>query len=222
MPYTKTFICLACSRKPDGRCVAGKELVNGGFRGWIRPVTPGDHSAITNGQRKYPDGYSAVVLDYVTAEFTGQETGGFQAENHFISQPSQWKLAGKAKQPAKDLLEQLVDNPASLWTNTCPDSTNGLNDRISVQKLVQQGDSLYLIRVTEIIVHVEVIEEKRKLRGEFVYNGKTYKLKITDPKFEQLFEKNDAGVYDISIDYLTISLGEAFEGYAYKLIAAVF
>jgi hypothetical protein len=158
----------------------------------------------------------------VTAEFTGQETGGFQAENHFISQPSQWKLAGKAKQPAKDLLEQLVDNPASLWTNTCPDSTNGLNDRISVQKLVQQGDSLYLIRVTEIIVHVEVIEEKRKLRGEFVYNGKTYKLKITDPKFEQLFEKNDAGVYDISIDYLTISLGEAFEGYAYKLIAAVF
>ncbi|MDY0831435.1 dual OB domain-containing protein [Pseudomonas sp. SED1] len=219
MSYSKTFICLACSRKPDGRCVAGKELINGTFGDWIRPVTPGDHSAITNEQRKYPDGYSAVVLDYVTAEFTGQETGGFQSENHLILQPSHWKLAGKEKQP-KEILAKLVDTPASLWTNTCLASSKGLNDRVSVAKLPQQDDSLYLIPVTKLITHVEFIDEKRKVRGEFVYNDGKYKLKITDPKFEQHFDK--AGTYDISTDFLTISLGEAFEGYAYKLIAAVF
>lgn len=221
MSYTKTFLCLACSRKPDGRCVAGKEWVNGVFGGWIRPVTPGEHSAVTNEQRKYPDGYSAVVLDYVTAEFTGRETGGFQAENHLIKQPSQWKLAGKVKQ-SNELLATLVDNPASLWTNTCQNSLNGLNDRVSVQKLVNQDDSLYLIGVTRLIAHVAVVDEKRKVRGEFTYNNVKYKLKITDPKFEKHFEKHDAGAYDVDIDYLTISLGEAFEGHAYKLIAAVF
>ncbi|MFJ7796849.1 dual OB domain-containing protein [Pseudomonas sp. NPDC096950] len=219
MSYSKTFICLACSRKPDGRCVAGKELVNGAFGGWIRPVTPGGHSAVTNDQRKYPNGYSAVVLDYVTAEFTKQETGGFQSENHLILEPSQWKLAGKEKQ-TKQFLAKLVDAPASLWTNTCTDSLKGLNDRVSVLKLTQQIDTLYLIPVTDLIVHVEFIDEKRKVRGEFVYNGVQYRLKITDPKFEQLFDK--AGKFDVSIEYLTISLGEPFEGFAYKLIAAVF
>lgn len=219
MSYSKTFICLACSRKPEGRCVAGKEFLNGAFGSWIRPVTPGGHSAITNEQRKYPDGYSAVVLDYVAAEFTGQETGGFQAENHLILQPSKWKLAGKEKQ-TKQFLAKLADSPASLWTNTCSDSSNGVNDRVSVSKLTQQIDSLYLVPVTKLIVHVEYIDEKRKVRGEFFYNGTQYKLKVTDPKFEQNFDK--AGKHDVSIDYLTISLGEPFEGYAYKLIAAVF
>ncbi|WP_095067344.1 hypothetical protein [Pseudomonas sp. Irchel 3A18] len=220
MPYTKTFLCLACSRKPEGRCVAGKEWVNGGFGGWIRPVTPGDDSAITNEQRKYANGYSAVALDYVTAEFTEPEADGFQSENHFISQPSQWQCAGKAKNA---ILAQLVDSPTTLWSNTCPDSMNGKNDRVSEGKLTTKSDSLYLIKINELTVHIEEIEDKNpKVRGEFIYNKETYKFKITDPKFEKQYESHKTGTYNKQIDYLTVSLGEVFDGYAYKLIAAVF
>lgn len=220
MPYKKTFLCLACSRKPEGRCVAGKEWDGRSFGGWIRPVTPGDDSAITNDQRKYANNYIAVVLDYVQADFTGPDGRGFQAENHFISQPSQWKCVRKAQ---KAILTTLVDTPATLWTNTCPDSLNGKNDRIADGKLTQQVNSLYLIKIMEITVHVEEVAGKKpKVRGEFVYNGVTYKFKITDPKFEQKYEEHKTGVYNAKIDYLTVSLGEIFEGYAYKLIAAVF
>ncbi|NBB11241.1 hypothetical protein [Pseudomonas sp. SLFW] len=220
MSYKKTFLCLACSRKPEGRCVAGKEWSNGSFGGWIRPVTPGEDSAITNEQRKYANDYYAVVLDYVEAQFTGQQTDGFQAENHFILQPSKWRCASKAQ---KSILAQLADTPKQLWSNECSDSSNGTNDRVLEATLTTHCESLFLIKVNDLAVHIEELEGKKpKVRGEFLYNGESYKFRITDPKFEQKFETHKAGVYESKIDYLTISLGEAFEGYAYKLIAAVF
>ncbi|MFS1290227.1 dual OB domain-containing protein [Pseudomonas piscis] len=221
MAYTKTILCLACSRKPDGRCVAGKEYSTQGITDWIRPVTPGATTSINNAQRKYPDGYYAVALDYIQIEFTGSQQGVFQAENQLINQPSTWKLIGKAD---KSVLANIVDSPISLWSNTCPDSDNGINDRVSGRLLTQPCESLYLIRVPQINVHVEIVDERRKLRGEFMYNNTKYKLKITDVKFEKLFENHAEGVFATNIDYLTVSLGEIFaaDNYAYKLIAAVF
>ena len=42
MPATmvKRIVCLANSRRPGGRCVAGKEILEDGqIGGWIRPVS---------------------------------------------------------------------------------------------------------------------------------------------------------------------------------------
>jgi hypothetical protein len=58
---TKKIVCLAASRKPGGRCIAGKDMAN--TKKWIRPVGSGDDDAIDNIQSKYPDGKLAQVLD---------------------------------------------------------------------------------------------------------------------------------------------------------------
>ena len=37
--YTKNIVCLANSYKRGGRCIAGKEILDGGFGAWIRPAS---------------------------------------------------------------------------------------------------------------------------------------------------------------------------------------
>lgn len=222
MPYTKVILCLACSTKPHGRCVAGKESTASGFGGWIRPVTPGTHSAITNAQRKYQNQYSAVALDVLEIQLDAPQLTGFQAENHLIQVPSQWRFIRKL---SVENLGGLVDSPASLWTNTCPDPGSGINNRVSGDLLQgQQIPSLYLIAVSSMTVLIADVDGDRSYRGTFTYNEVVYKLKITDPKFHQRFEQQQVGEHEVRIRYLTISLGEVFEvdNYAYKLIAAVF
>lgn len=61
-------------------------------------------------------------------------------------------------------------------------------------------------------------------RGSFRYNGVDYQLKITDVGAEG--KSRDMGLaygeYTVrKLRYLTISLGEPFEGYCYKLIASI-
>lgn len=222
MPYTKIILCLACSTKPHGRCVAGKELIGGEFGGWIRPVTPGAHSAITNPQRRYQNEYSAVVLDVLEIQLNSPQLTGFQAENHLIQLPSQWRFIRKMW--VNDLAN-LVDTPPSLWTNTCPDPASGINNRVSGDMLQgQRIPSLYLIAISNMTVMIADVDGERSYRGTFTYNEVVYKLKITDPKFHQRFEQQPVGDHVVAVRYLTISLGEVFEvdNYAYKLIAAVF
>ena len=59
------------------------------------------------------------------------------------------------------------------------------------------------------------------MRGHFHYNGADYRLRITDADSENGAIDLPYGEYPVGERYLTISLGGAFEGYAYKLIAAI-
>jgi hypothetical protein len=47
MPYTKTIVCLANSRKLAGRCVAGKEWDGLKIGPWCRPVSAKDRGELT-------------------------------------------------------------------------------------------------------------------------------------------------------------------------------
>ena len=88
------------------------------------------------------------------------------------------------------------------------------------------SDSLRLIRAERLLVSVEPPKPDKThpiLRGSFRYKGVDYRLKITDVEAES--KSRDIGLscceYSVGKRYLTISLSDPFEGYCYKLIAAI-
>ncbi|MBA1207470.1 hypothetical protein ACF8FG_01475 [Pseudomonas sp. YQ_6] len=222
MPYTKLLLCLACSQKPGGFCVAGKEIIPGqGVGSWVRPVSTGPKSAITLEQRKYPDGFYAVKLDLIRIEFDGKDNSCFQAENHFVG-ATRWRLE---KKYAADVLDRIVDAPDGLWLKGCEPTKHGLNDRVHGGRLIHPTPSLYLISVENLTTTVETDSDsgRKKFRGEFVYNGVSYRLWIKDVQWHKKYANFEDGEYKDAVKYLTISLGLLHtDGYAYKLIAAVF
>lgn len=96
--------------------------------------------------------------------------------------------------------------------------------RGTVAEANRLSDSLRLIRVERLLVSVEPPKPDKMhpvLRGGFRYNGVDYRLKITDVRVEKRSEGLSCDKYSVGERYLTISLGEPFEGYYYKLIAAI-
>ena len=62
---------------------------------------------------------------------------------------------------------------------------------------------------------------KRRVQGRFTHAGSEYALWVTDPGFERTYLAKLNGAYEINDCYLTISLGEPFQGACYKLIAGI-
>ena len=65
MAISKRMVCLANSRKLQGRCIAGRELDNGKPIGWIRPIGDRTHEEVTEYERQYEDGSDPRVLDVI-------------------------------------------------------------------------------------------------------------------------------------------------------------
>ena len=63
---------------------------------------------------------------------------------------------------------------------------------------------------------------KRKVRARFSFNRELYQLSVTDPIVERRYLMGQDGEYYIGEAVLCISLGELYEGFAYKLVAAIF
>ncbi len=55
----------------------------------------------------------------------------------------------------------------------------------------------------------------------FSLNGVQYSLAITDPAVERVYLASNNDAYNVGKAILCISLGEPYQGYAYKLIASV-
>lgn len=224
MPYQYQLICLANSRKHAGRCIAGKIRTGQHVGDWIRPVGTSPSREITERDREYSDGTSAQKLDLISISFTGPQPPCFQRENHIIDDTIYWAKVGQATLAD---LAPLVDTPPSLWENG-ESSYSGRNDRVSEASLVAPRQTLYLIQPENVRIDVAAEgaafgDAKRSVRATFVYNQHTYALKVTDPAVEQHFKALADGTYHPNdMSYFCISLGETYNGYAYKLIAAVF
>jgi hypothetical protein len=83
-PYEKTILCLANSRRPGGRCFAGKEFANGATGPWIRPINAANSDAISEEDRTYQNGALADVLDIVTIPMQGPRPRAHHQEDHQI------------------------------------------------------------------------------------------------------------------------------------------
>ena len=219
MSYTKTIVCFANSRKTSGRCVAGKEWRNGVSGEWLRPVSSRSSHEVSEEERRYQNGRDPQLLDIVAVPCLSHESLPHQRENHLLDPSLYWQREGTL---AWSGVANWLDSPASLW-GVGQSSYAFLNNRVADG--YQDGTSLYLIPVDSLRVIVGPKSSdypKRIVRGEFAHRGATYRMAITDPVIERhyLGSTND-GQYTIHNALICVSLGDPFQGFFYKLIAAV-
>ena len=219
----KRILCLANSRKPNGRCIAGKEVLCSAAAGlWIRPVSDREAGEVSECERQYEDGSDPRVLDVIDVPVRNAAPKRFQQENWLLDPECYWV---KVRGMAQSQLNEFVDPIAPLWINGY-ESFNGLNDRIPLHAANRLDSSLRLICVDRL--ELVVFQPSRsfgdlnsRLQGRFTYCGVDYWIWVTDPVYERRYLKRGNGNYDIGESYLTVSLGEPHRGFSYKLIAAV-
>lgn len=219
---SKRFICLANSRKLNGRCVAGIEVVDGKPAGWFRPVSDHGHGEVSEADRRYKDGSDPALRDIIEVVCKEAKPHGHQPENWLIDDHYYWVKKGRLK---RSELAALAAAPGPLWGHG--ESTyNGCNDRLSPEAAEAFGESLKLIRVDKIKLKVfqpglAFGNTKRRVQGRFQWGGRAYWVWVTDPIIEKAYLRQDDGEYALGPHYLTISIGEPDKGWCYKLIAAM-
>ena len=222
VPTVKRIVCLANSRKRGGRCIAGKELLPGDrVGGWIRPVSARHDEEVSPQERCYPDGGDPQILDVIEVPLLNPLPKTYQRENWLLDPNQRWAKAGRGTW--EDLCT-MIDRDEPLWINR-HSTPSGRNDRVPTDAAAGLDNSLRLIRVGTLTVSVsEPLRPSADypiLRGSFDYHGEEYCFRITDPESESGSVELPYGEYTVGERYLTVSLGELFEGYAYKLIATI-
>jgi hypothetical protein len=225
MPYKKTIVCLASSRKKyPNRCVAGKELRRGSFGAWLRPVSDHPKGDLTLEHRRYEDGSDPEVLDVLKISLQEARPQGCQKENHLIDLDTHWVLERRI---TWDELAPAVDQIAGpLWV-TGYSGSNGTNDRIPEEAAKELPSSLLLIEPEQLSISIALEggydkPAYKKVRAHFQLNGRDYLLAVTDPPVEDKYRLKDVGEYKIKAPTrLCISIGEAYKGFCYKLVAGM-
>jgi len=178
---------------------------------------------ISEEERRYQDGDDPRVLDIIAIEMMGTRPHQHQRENHVIDSDYYWAKVGTMPW---DRLDKAVDSPGGpLWLNGYS-STSGHNDRVPEPSLDRCKSSLLLIRPEHLSLSVaweggDFGPPRRRVRANFDLNGYRYRLAVTDPWSERTCLSKPDGDYAVNDAYVCVSLGEVFNGHAYKLAAAV-
>lgn len=223
--YTRTFICLANSRKPpSGRCIAGKELGDERAGQWLRPVSARPGREVSEEERRYETGEKAQLLDIISVPLNSHAPLGHQTENHILAEDYYWTKLGTA---TWNQISAYIDQyDANFWIQA--ESTyHGLNDKVPELVAAGIGSSLKLIVPTNLKLQVVVDQgfegrpSRRRLRAHFEYHHRSYGIIVTDPETEEHFLRQKDGFYPIEASVLCISLAEPQYGYASRLVASV-
>lgn len=218
----KRILCLANSRKLSGRCIAGREIIGDQPGAWIRPISAREHQEISEDERHYEDGSDPSVLDVIDVPLIEARPHEYQQENWLIDPNFYWRRIGQHDWAE---LQAFLDPVSPLWANY-HSSYSGVNDRVGSAESKVLHTSLRLIRVDELTIEVSrpgaaFGDQKRKVRGQFEYSGTHYNLGVTDPIYERRYRALPDGNHRLGEACLTISLGEPFQGYCYKLTASI-
>ena len=231
----KTVVILANSiKKKPGRCIAGREVFQSGtsvsLGPWIRPVSPDGEASegelmprhcLTSGKE------DIELLSIYEIPLGRQRSDHGQPENWDVVTGRPWKRVGSLKRPS---LQKLIEIPPHLWDASVPGDR-----RVAVDAPLQVrgNSSLALIRPSGFRawakreMHQQRGYEKTTIRGAFSYAGREYEFDITDDAFAPEFRANAT---QRRSEYrpefgdncaLCVSLSAPFNGYHYKLIAAV-
>jgi hypothetical protein len=101
-----------------------------------------------------------------------------------------------------------------------------MSDRVPEDQAANLTDSLRFIHVRDCSFSTytrtnEFGTAKLQVRARFSVSGVSYNFRVTDTAIEQVAQNNPGALSGQKSCHLTISLGEPFQGYVYKLIAAV-
>ena len=214
----KYFICLANSYKHGGRCIAGVEVVpmsegqmfiarhDDGRPCWIRPVSMAENGEIPISLAQGIKVLSLVKLIDVVPCPDKAHTEDVHC-SRIESCPNNIEYD-------EEFLSQLVD--------PVHQSVFYFRGKAIPATMINRLDySLMLIHPEKASAYIDEEREKSKYRMKFTYYGSNYDFPITDPCFLETFKKNPQRYADINGVYLTLSLGLEFEGFHFKLVAAV-
>lgn len=220
MTKFRRLICLANSYKNGGRCIAG--ITDDAQSEWIRPVSKAPSGAIPEDKQKFEDQSEPRALDIISVplkkpvNIEKYKAYSFQRENWLLEDGKKLRKVGRADW---NRLLELEQRPKTLWINGYPPNRD-FNDRIPGELTITLTESLKLIRVSRVTLEVYTKGRKR-LSAKFYYNRCHYKLRVTDPSYRSEYREKPDGLYTLGEAFLTVSLGEPFEGYSYKLVAAI-
>ncbi len=222
--FIERIVCLANSRKPLGRCIAGKRIDSNSKVGtWIRPISAQQSHAISEDDRRYPDGHTAQFLDIIEIPCIEPCPTLHQTENVLIDDRFYWELKGR---PTWKQLQAMVDAPGPIWANGFSAYYNQ-NNRVPEGLLDANGGSLKIIPRDRIVLHAgpkapDFGNMKLIVRASFDYAGHHYKLDLTDPELEKECLNKGNGDYQLKSVLACISLAELHsDGYAYKVVASI-
>jgi len=225
MAYVKTIVCLANSFKIGGSCIAGREVFEKGYGGWIRPVSERDSAEVRPAECRYMNNTWPKPLDIMEVPLLNPAPRHHQTENHIIDTTRPWKKVGEL--PWKGLA-QLLDRPPTLWINSDATRAGDFNC-VSQEEAATQNYSLALIRPENFVVNVGSKtwdgETKKTYRGSFRYNGVFYTLQLTDPVVTNAYQAKDVNGYPLNAVDICVSLTEPWtrdNNRCHKLVAAVF
>lgn len=213
------LICLANSRKLSERCIAGLRTDTGG---WIRPVSKAEHGELNYSERQLgPDG-EPRNFDIIRVSLAKAHAAPSQPENWLIN-PESWRLIERPAPARFDVLVRRAIHSGEVLFDS-------LSDRVPETTFhsKQARESLVLIRPSDVRWITEEFHGRRKARVSFKLGNAQYALAVTDPSVEWDIKLKDLGRHtseelglEESRTLFTVSLGEAFEGNCYKLVAAV-
>jgi hypothetical protein len=220
--YTKTFLCLANSRKPGGHCVAGRTFSKDEYLTWLRPVSTRNTHEISDAEQSYADGTGAQVLDFIKVTFSGVQPHLHQTENHVIA-AARWEKHSEATWDDVEIATETVEAP--LWHDGTK-SFHGLNDKVSEEVLKTLHNSLCLVEPEKLTLVVAQESKygggyERRVRADFTLNKTPYNFVVTDPWIERKYYAMDDGRHEVKTSRLCLSLPEIINGNATKLVAAV-
>lgn len=223
MPYSKTILCLANSRKLQGRCVAGREMGADGLGRWVRPVSKQPGGELSASNRQYEGAIEPSLGDIITIPIIKVQEKSYQSENHIIDETKYWLKSGQAT--FADMAAAVERDPDKLWING-HNSFHGMNDKIPLDLACLLPSSLRLIEAKNIRLRVQAEQaifgdNQLKVRAYFAMAEVDYALTVTDPTIQDQCVAAGSGWYDLGDALLCLSLSEPLRGFVYKLVAGI-
>lgn len=217
------IVCLANSYKHKHRCVAG---ISQRSKKWVRLVGTKVPGCLTIKETCYPDGPPAELLDVFEVELGEACGSNCHPEDVFVTDRP-WRLIRRFDQPGDTaFLKSLASQRPTIL--------QGYGSRLKARRVEERPmeHSLELVEPFDLWWWLRLEDGKRKCRALFLVSPDShirYDLPLTDPDWEMKLQRMPLGIHShADVEFkrfhkplLTLSLGEEFKGFHYKLVAGV-